>query len=104
MCKFRGFKLQDYGKLILRLKLCFVFKHEFKYDMDCFWQSVQNESCFFMSLECAIEISTHLVEYNFIYGTFSISTPVLSSLQGGYHILWKTNDFGKVFNMKVVED
>ena len=44
--------------------------------MEWFWQSVQHESCFFMSLECDFEISAHLVKYNSIYGTFSTSTPV----------------------------
>ena len=57
-----------------------------------------------MSLEYGCEILAHLVKYNFIHGTFSTSTPVLSSLCCGYHFMWKTNDFGKVFDIKVVED
>ena len=57
-----------------------------------------------MGLYYDFEISAYLVKYNSNYGTFSASTPVLSSLYYGYHFMCKTGNFGKVFNMKVVED
>ena len=56
-----------------------------------------------MSLECAYEFSARLVKYNFIYGMFSAIYSVLYSSSCGYHFMCKTDDFEKVFNMKVVE-
>ena len=64
----------------------------------------KNGSFSFMSLEYACEILAHLVKYNFIYGTFSTSMPVLYILFCGYHFMWILDDFGNMLNMKVVKD
>ena len=56
-----------------------------------------------MSLEYAYEFSAQLVKYNFTYGLFSTNTPALDSLFCGYHFMWIWDDFGNVFNMKVVD-
>ena len=62
-------------------------------------QSVQHESCSFISLEYAYEFSAHVVKYNVIYGLFSTNTPVLEILFCGYHFIWILDDFGNVIEL-----
>ena len=67
-------------------------------------QNSKNESCSFMSLVYAPEISAHLVQQNSRDGIFSAICSVLYSLSYGYHFMCKMDENGKVFNMKVEED
>ena len=67
-------------------------------------RSVQHESCSFMGLNYALEISAHLFQYNVIYGLLSANTPVVDSLCCGYLFMWILVDFGDVMNMKVVDN
>ena len=57
-----------------------------------------------MGQDYEFEISAQFVQQNSRYGTFSASTPILSSLYYGYNFICKMDDFGKVFNIKVAED
>ena len=57
-----------------------------------------------MRLEYSGKISDHLGMYNFIYGSFSTSYPLLDNLFCDYYFMWIEEDFGKVLNWKIVED
>ena len=81
-----------------------MFKHEFEYDMDCFWQNVQNESCSFMSLYYAFKISAYLVKYNSRYEPVSALYSVLDRLFCNYYFMGILDDSENEFNMKVVDN
>ena len=64
----------------------------------------KHESCSFVSLEYAYEISAHLDEYNFIYGVISTNYPILDSLYCISYFVEIENDFGRKLNMKIVDN
>ena len=76
---------------------------KFDHIMSRIRQKSKKESCSYMSLEYAYEISAQLDQCNFIYGEDSTNRLISDSLHCVNYFVEIEDYFGKVVNMKVVE-